>query len=254
MVHTKAMDPRKLPLLTDQVPPELLVHEEPEACPYLPDEVAKMPLRLPVRALRPSELDTRLSQGDRRHGLVLYRPTCPTCHACEAIRINATEFEFTGSHRRALRKGQRTLVTTIGHPVADPTRVDLYDKHKHRRGLSREHAKATTVESLSGFLVDRCCESLEFRYHHKGKLVGVSIADVGRDSLSAVYCYYDPDYKHLGIGTYSILKQLAYARAIGFTYLYLGLYIGENAHMRYKGRFRPHERLIDGVWQRFVRD
>jgi arginine-tRNA-protein transferase len=36
--------------------------------------------------------------------------------------------------------------------------------------------------------------------------------------------------------------------------VYLGLYVAENAHLRYKAGFLPHERRIDGEWRRFHRD
>jgi len=67
-------------------------------------------------------------------------------------------------------------------------------------------------------------------------------------SLSAVYCFYDPDYDALALGTYSILKQVELCRDWGLRYLYLGLYIGDCERMRYKSRFTPHERLLDGSW------
>jgi arginine-tRNA-protein transferase len=37
----------------------------------------------------------------------------------------------------------------------------------------------------------------------------------------------------------------------GLRYLYLGLYIAESLHMRYKARFVPHQRLLDGKWLEF---
>ena len=39
------------------------------------------------RKLRRDELDGALAEGDRRQGVFLDRPSCPTCTACEAIRI-----------------------------------------------------------------------------------------------------------------------------------------------------------------------
>jgi arginine-tRNA-protein transferase len=82
-------------------------------------------------------------------------------------------------------------------------------------------------------------------------LVGVAINDRGDDALSAVYCYYDPDYAKLSLGAYSILKAIDVCRTWGLRYLYLGLYIAACNPMRYKATYFPHERLIDGKWQRF---
>jgi arginine-tRNA-protein transferase len=93
-----------------------------------------------------------------------------------------------------------------------------------------------------------CCESLEIRYTVDGHLVAIALADRSSNALSAVYCFYDPAYEELGLGTYSILKQLELCRTWGLRHLYLGLYIGDCERMRYKARFIPHERLLDGRW------
>jgi arginyl-tRNA--protein-N-Asp/Glu arginylyltransferase len=105
------------------------------------------------------------------------------------------------------------------------------------------------VRSYREFLAMTCCDTLEIRYRLGGKLVGVAIADRSSEALSAVYCYYDPSYERLGIGTYSILKQLELCGCWGLRYLYLGLYIADSVHMRYKARFSPHQRLLDGEWR-----
>src|SRR5665213_963323 len=151
--------PRQLP--HDRVvpgdPPELIVYDRLQPCPYLPERIARMPLRIPARLLHRSELEQRLETGDRRQGIFLYRTSCPGCHACEPIRIE--------------------------------------------------------------------------------------------EALSAVYCYYDPVLEKLGIGTYSVLKQIELCKSWELRYLYLGLYISDSERMRYKARFLPHQRRIDGAWQ-----
>ena len=101
-------------------------------------------------------------------------------------------------------------------------------------------------EGYRAFLGESCCESFELRYRLNDKLVGVAIVDRGERSLSAVYCYFDPAQARLGLGTYSILKQIALCRSWGLRHLYLGLYIGECSAMAYKSRFLPHERLSPG--------
>ena len=51
----------------------------------------------------------------------------------------------------------------------------------------------------------------------------------------------------------AILTQVALARDWDLDWLYLGLAIRENRSMAYKLAFMPHERRVDGVWQRFSR-
>ena len=233
-------------LILDQ-PPELVVHDELQPCPYLEERVSRLPLRIPARALERAELAQRLERGDRRQGLFLYRPACPGCVACEPIRLDVSRFQPNRSQRRTLRRGDQELRMEIGEPLADAERVVLYNKHKALRGLSAGQAEVD-VRSYREFLAMTCCDTLELRYRLGEKLVGVAIIDRASDSLSAVYCYYDPSYERLGIGTYSVLKELELCRSWGLRYLYLGLYIAESVHMRYKARFLPHERLLEGSW------
>lgn len=229
-----------------------MVYDSTHGCPYIEGREARLPMRLPSRALLGAELDARLAEGDRRHGAFLYRPTCPACVACEAIRIPIQRFTLSRSHRRVLQRGDRALRVELGEPVADATRLALYERHKHMRGLdSGTSSEPLSLEGYQGFLVERCVPSFELRYYDEARLVGVAVTDRGADSLSAVYCFWDPSYAHLGIGTYSILRQVELGRDWGMSYLYLGLFIQENDHMRYKARFLPHERLLDGRWQQF---
>lgn len=246
-----------LPLLVDRHPAELLVHDQVESCPYLPGQTARMPLRLPIRALRPTELDARLAAGDRRHGALFYRPSCDDCNACEAIRLDARDFPFSKSQRRTLARGDTLIHTSVGPPKVSDERVALYDAHRFGRRLAGDDTRAMESLAYQRFLVDRHCDAFELRFEHEGRLVGVAITDRAARSLSAVYCFYDPAVAQelkLGLGTYAILCQLRLCRDWGLHHLYLGLYIRGCAAMEYKARFRPHERLVDGAWKRFDRD
>ncbi len=240
--------PRELP-----EPPEVVVLDRPEPCPYLEERTARLPLRLPLRPLSPHETDGRLAAGDRRYGRLLYRPTCPGCSACEALRIRLDDYELSRNQKRVLRVGDRELELVLGRPIVDAQRLELYERHKMGRALATDHHEPVTEEIYRSFLADSCCQTIELRYLYDGELVGVAITDVSASSLSAVYCYFEPDHQRLSIGTYSILKQIELARAWGLDFLYLGLYVADNRHMRYKARFLPHERLIDGTWRRFDR-
>jgi len=249
---SSAIDP-KLQRLLPTVPPELVVHEGDEPCPYLEGRIARRPLRMPTRRLTPAEFDVRLEAGDRRTGFFLYTQECPGCRACEPLRVDATAFVPSRSHRRTIARAERELRIERGPLTTDARRVELYRAHQAGRGLARPTSTPLDEHGYEAFLVDTCVDGFELRYHRGDSLVGVAITDRSARALSAVYTYYDPSLSRLSIGTYSILAQLALAKSMGLAWLYLGLAIEESPHMRYKLRFLPHERRIDGAWRRFGR-
>lgn len=232
-------------------PPELVVYDKEQPCPYLKGRTSRMPLRLPSRPLSEIELGDRLRRGDRRQGYVLYQPECPSCNACEAIRLHVPSYQMTGREERIKRRGDRDLSLRIGPPIIDRRRVEIYNAHKVGRGLRDGQAPIDT-DGYRDFLVATCCETFEISYFLGDQLLGVAICDRADDSLSAVYCCYDPAYSRYSIGAYSILKQLEYCKRTGLRYLYLGLYIEESENMRYKARYLPHERLVNGEWRTFI--
>jgi arginine-tRNA-protein transferase len=235
---------------------EILVHDAVEPCPYLADHRARLPLRLPVVSLDWAEADESLARGDRRHGALLYRPECPDCDACEAIRLPIADFRPNKSQRRARNRGNSLLDVELAHPTVSQEKLALYEKHKSERGLNTPGAAPLGPKGYRRFLVDSCVMTYELRYLHEGELVGVAILDRGATAASAVYCFYDPEVAarlKVSLGTFSIMIQVELCRRWDLTHLYLGLYIADNPSMAYKGGFTPHERRIDGNWRRFVR-
>jgi arginine-tRNA-protein transferase len=229
---------------------EIVIYDQPHECPYLPEQTARLPYRQPTELLAPAEFDRKLASGDRRSGVFLYRPHCPACQACEPIRVDVANFAPRATQRRTLRRGDELLEISLGEPRVDEVRIDLFNAHRAARGLDHGDAPID-LGGYSQFLADSCCTTCEICYWHAGELVGVAITDLGREALSAVYCYYDPSYRGVGLGTYSVLKQVEFCRQTERRYLYLGYYVAPSQHMSYKALFRPHERLIAGVWQRF---
>lgn len=233
-------------------PPELLVYAEPSCCPYLPSETAQLPLRLPLRRLDGRELSRCLRAGDRRQGLLLYRPTCSACEACQAIRVDVRTFRPSKTQRRIFRNGEAQLQLEIRRPSVSAEKITLYNRHKIERHLL-VFQELLDEAGYEQFLVESCTETIELCYRHEGKLVAVAVADRAADALSAVYCYFDPAYGRLSPGTYSILKEIELCRRWGLRYLYLGLYVAGCRPMEYKASYLPHERLVGGKWQRFAR-
>ena len=232
---------------------DIVIIDETEPCPYLDGETARMPLCMPLSRVSHSQTDERLAKGFRRTGEFLYQTNCPTCSACQSIRVDCTEYEFSRNARRILKRGNQKYNQEIGNLCADAERVTLFNKHRRQRGLAKRETDIDLEEYTWGF-VRSCLDSFEITYRVDGELAAVAICDVGKNSLSAVYTYYDPDIHKDSLGTYSILKQIEICQTRKLRYLYLGFYVGESPNMLYKSRFKPHERLIAGRWVRFEKE
>lgn len=237
--------------MTIQGKQDIVIIDETEPCPYLQGEVARMPLRMPLSRMSLHETDLRFAEGNRRTGEFIYQTHCPNCRACEPIRLDCLKFSFSRNHRRILSRGDRKFTQEIGPLRADGDRIELFNKHRRLRGLAKRESSIDANEYEWGF-VRSCFESFEISYAMDGRLVGVAVCDRGEQSISAVYTYYDPEIKHDSLGTYSVLKQIEYCREREYQHLYLGYYVKNSPHMKYKSRYVPHQRLIDGVWQEFT--
>lgn len=230
---------------------EVIAFDSPHPCSYLPGQTALLPLRFQRQHLTGDEFDACLAAGDRRTGRFLYRTSCPQCQACEPIRLDLSTWQPNQTQRREWRKGNELLSVTIGSPKVDAQRVALFNLHQRGRRLKESDDDLVDAESYRQFLTSSCCRTLEFAYYQGDELAAVAIADAGRTSLSAVYCYYNPDFRGGSLGTYSVLRQAEYCRQTNRRHLYLGFYIAESPRMVYKARFHPHQRLIAGAWRDF---
>ncbi|MCH2109261.1 MAG: arginyltransferase [Polyangiaceae bacterium] len=241
-----------VPRIVDSDPPELVVYDREQPCPYLKDRSSRLPLRLPSRPLTRPELEERLQAGDRRQGYVLYRPACNECRQCEAIRLPVQEYRLSKTQARILRRAEKELEIRIAAPSVDERRVELYNRHKSERGLGDEQPEID-AEGYRAFLVASSCDTFELSFWKDNELIGVAICDRSSESLSAVYCCYDPQYSKYSLGTISILHQLSLCKKWSLDWLYLGLYISGCQAMEYKARYLPHQRLINDDWVTFER-
>jgi arginine-tRNA-protein transferase len=209
-----------------------------------------LPYRHPIEKLLPEQFDERLAEGDRRSGVYLYRTRCPECHACEPIRLDMNTFRPNATQRRTQRRGDALLKVRVGPPTIDRARLALFNAHRDERGLARDE-EPIDAAGYADFLTETCCDTLELTCWHEGRLVACAIADAGRESLSAVYTFFDPDFMLLSLGTYCVLREVELCRQTGRRYLYLGFYVAESPHMAYKAGFHPHQRRIGGRWVDF---
>jgi arginine-tRNA-protein transferase len=221
-----------------------LPHGPDHACPYLPGRVARSE-GFQADAMDPAVYAAFMDRGFRRSGRVIYRPVCDGCRACTPIRVPVRVFRMTRSQKRVWRRNL-DLRVEVGRPEPTDERYDVYVRYLRDR---HNGTMTGSREEFVDFLYDSPVDTLEFRYRLGRRLVGVSLVDRCPEVLSSVYMYFDPDDGCRGLGTYSILWEIFYARDRGMEYYYLGYRVAGCPRMSYKANFRPHELLgPDGTW------
>lgn len=213
------------------------------SCPYIDGETFYSET-LYVPEIDEEGLDALLSIGYRHFGADYFRPVCDHCGKCIPLRVPAAGFPFTRNRRRVLRRGD-SLSVELRDPEEDHEKYELYLKHGERFEEGGDDDYEGFVETF--FRHMPFGKVLEIR--RKGRLIAASHIDMTSTSLSAIYSYWDPEESRLGLGTYSVLKEIELAAERNIPYVYLGYYVEENRHMSYKKRFTPNEGLMqEGKW------
>ncbi|HEY9541975.1 MAG TPA: arginyltransferase [Luteimonas sp.] len=217
-------------------------------CGYFPERTARDLVLDPRDPRLPRFYPQALDWGFRRSGDLVYRPHCGDCRACVAVRIPVRDFVPDRSQRRCLRRNADVTVRVVPTQRTDE-QLALYQRYlkaRHRGGGMDDHGASEFEQFLVGAWSDG--RFLEFRVD--GRLLGVAVTDRVERALSAVYTFYDPDESARGLGTFAILRQIAWARDEGLDHLYMGYWIEGHRKMDYKRRFRPLEAFTGRGWRR----
>lgn len=195
-----------------------------------------------------------IQAGFRRSGEQIYRPHCPSCQACQSLRIPVTEFSPSKSQKRIANKN-RHLNTQLSTELK-PDYYPLYERYINERHQNGSMYPPDETQFLN-FVDCNWKTPLYIEGYDGEKLISVAVTDqidalpqMSHSALSALYTFFDPDYAQTSIGTWMILEQIEHAKRLGHPYVYLGYQIDESPKMNYKGKFFPHERFIDNKWQR----
>ncbi|MEN6320365.1 MAG: arginyltransferase [Syntrophaceae bacterium] len=224
----------------------------PRVCPYFTEITASAEEVFLLKVSIPPELtDEYLARGWRHNSWYFYRNSCRNCRRCLPIRIPINKFKPSKSQRRVLKKNMATDFKMF-EPMDFAVKyfeqsLSLFNKFlkerydKSPQGLGEyftEFFISPTQTRISAVFID-------------GELAGNGFLDLGGKSLSTIYFSFDPRFSSFSPGTFSILKEIEWARENGLKYYYLGYYICEISSMNYKSAFRPFE-LMDfdtGIWQ-----
>lgn len=224
----------------------MIVQDAPSPCPYIDSLTARMPLYYPVADFSGVDVDRLLAGGFRRSGNLLYYTKCAPCRACEPTRVEVDQFEWSKSMKRVIKRADRDLTMRWRRPIVDEARVRLYNEHRNGRNL--DTSPPIDAADYRAFLTETCWPTIELEIKQDDRLIGVSIMDVGQQSVSAVYTHFDPAASRYSPGTLSVLQQIRWAQTNQRRWIYLGLYVASNRHLNYKARFQPQQRLINGTW------
>jgi len=223
-----------------------LLKTAPHACSYLAGHKASTGFVDPDINMT-TDLYARLSEnGFRRSGTYVYTPMCSSCNSCVSARIPAAQFLPSRSQKRCLKTNNDLNVTRLSSVDIDE-HYAMYADYINQRHSDGDMYPPTQkqFEDFLGKVWD-CTQFIEFRLDQK--LIGCAIIDVLPDAISAIYTYFDPVENRRGLGNFAVLYQVAMAKELALTHVYLGYWIADCKKMSYKMQYQPIELLQGNTW------
>jgi leucyl-tRNA---protein transferase len=222
-------------------------------CGYVSDRTSQYET-IVVATMTPAEYFDYMSRGWRRFGHVVFRPRCPSCRACQSLRVDVARFRPSRSQRRNRKLNEGTVRLRIGEPAVTPAKLDLYDRYHAFQADHKDwpsHPPKDAEDYHSSFVANPF-PTEEWCYELDGRLVGVGYVDRLPGGLSAIYFFYDPAKRPRGLGVWNVLSVIDRARALGLPHAYLGYHVDGCDSMTYKDDFVPNQVLgPDGTWTNF---
>lgn len=232
----------------------------PQPCPYLPGRLERKLFTHLTHEKPAALIDNLLKGGFRRSQNIAYMPYCEGCHACVSVRVLVDEFEAGRTMRRVVDRNCDLVARQVS---ASPTseQYSLFRSYIDTRHADGGMADMSVLD-YAMMVEDSVINTFLTEYRLKPAdnpldsdpsswpLMGVALCDRLSDGISMVYSFYAPEEASRSLGTYMILDHIAYARAQGLPYLYLGYWIRGSRKMNYKTRFQPQEQLTANGWVR----
>lgn len=221
-------------------------------CGYLPNKMAQSLIAAPQHLVDAKVYSGLIQQGFRRSGKFSYRPHCENCQECIPVRIILDQFSPNRSQKRAFKQHNNltTAILPVGFHEEHYALYVSYQRARHSEEKIQDETapQENDVEQYQSFLCQSNVESVMVEFRENEQLKMVSVIDIVRDGISAVYTFYETKNTATSYGTYNVLWQTLWAKELGLPYLYLGYWIRDSKKMAYKQNYQPLEKLIDGEW------
>lgn len=191
-----------------------------------------------------SHNEALIERGWRRFGAMFFRPVCTDCHACETLKIDAQNYTFSKSERRIMKKAAH-FTTKLQRPTVTQEHLQLFDAyHRHmQKKRDWEYQSVTLNNYYMSFVNGFNDFGYEVLYYDDDRLIAVDLIDIVNDGISAVYCYYDPNYERYSLGKYSLLRQIKFAQNNHKQWIHLGYFVDGCQSLQYKRSYDPLVKL-----------
>lgn len=217
-------------------------------CPYLPDRKSRTEY-IYIEGCN-FELNSKLVRyGFRRFGRYFQKPVCQGCDKCVSVRVDSFSFLPSKSQRRVIRKNENTR-WYYSRPLVDDEHVELFKKYHrhmyHKRDWKYYDMDLKKYYDLYVLGYGNFGKEISY-YNEAGELICVDLIDILEDGISSIYCYYDPEYSHLSLGKFSLLKEIEFIRKSELRWVYLGYHVDGCQSLEYKKDYQPQEILTEYV-------
>lgn len=213
----------------------------PERCGYLPEQTWRLHYDI-AESVTIEEYEALMLKGWRRFGRSLFQPKCEGCQQCLSLRVDVAEFKANRSQMRAF-KSNPDIKLVISEPTVDDARLALYDKY---HAFQTDHVgwSHKELESEDSYFESFCSNPFlteEWAYYLGDQLIAIGFVDHLKNSLSAIYYFYDPELRDRSLGTFNVMSVINKAASMNMPYIYLGYYVQGCRSLEYKAKFKPNQ-------------
>jgi len=171
---------------------------EPHVCSYLPLEMSRSLFADPSVPMTNTVYERLINYGFRRSGSYIYTPNCPSCNACQSMRVPVDQFSKNRSQQRAVKRN--TDLTVNRKPaVFDQEHFELYRRYINVRHSGSSMENPNPMEYMN-FLNSEWSVTYFYEFRLGSKLIAVTVADKLSNGLSAVYTFFAPELAAHGWG------------------------------------------------------
>lgn len=188
-----------------------------------------------ITAINTAEYDRLLAQGWFRSAdfFVKEKFICLENRVATIINIRLPLERYTlrKSHNRTLVRAEKHFTVSIQKASVTPEKEELYNRFKQRFHC---FVYKDLRDFLHGAQENMVFDTYEVTVYDNDKLIALSYFDRGRSAIASLLGLYDLNYTRFGLGSYTMLKEVEYARAHSYRYFYPGYILDNLPDYNYK--------------------